>query len=135
MKEHKLQAIRRISQRGLTLVELMIVITIIGILAGAITFGIFSSSAKAQVKAAEIACTNFRSAVHKYRMSKPEAECPTPEKLKAEKEIDTTVSTKDPWGTSYKIVCDTDEIYAISFGPDKKEGTEDDIRVPAKGSK
>ena len=126
----KRRAARRAASRGLTLVELIIVITIIGSLMGVIAFAVFSQAAKAKVETARIACTQFRQSVLSYKQSQTDVDCPTPEQLKAEKVIDKTTNIKDPWGMTYKIACDGDEIAVISFGPDKKEGTEDDIRVP-----
>ena len=36
----------------------------------------------------------------------------------------------DAWEGPYKIVCDDESLTVISYGPDKKEGTADDIHVP-----
>ena len=36
----------------------------------------------------------------------------------------------DAWDDPYRIVCEDDETTVVSAGPDKKEGTADDIRVP-----
>jgi len=36
----------------------------------------------------------------------------------------------DPWETPYAIRCNDEDLYIVSFGPDKKEGTADDIRIP-----
>ena len=33
-------------------------------------------------------------------------------------------------GQPYKVSCEQDEITCTSAGPDRKEGTEDDIHVP-----
>ena len=41
-----------------------------------------------------------------------------------------TSKITDAWETQFKIVCDDDSVTVISFGPDKKEGTADDIRIP-----
>jgi general secretion pathway protein G len=48
-----------------------------------------------------------------------------------DKQIDTASKTDDPWGTAYKIACTEDEVTVSSSGPDKKEGTADDIIVPS----
>jgi len=37
-------------------------------------------------------------------------------------------STKDPWGHPYKLVTEGSRFYVISFGPDGREGTPDDVR-------
>jgi len=49
-----------------------------------------------------------------------------------DKEIDRSSKTTDPWDQPYKIKCDGDETYVSSSGPDKKDGTADDIVVPGK---
>jgi general secretion pathway protein G len=120
----------RAASRGLTLVELIIVITIIGVLMGAIAIGIFAQKKKADKGTAEIMCKNLRTSALSFKSTHPDVDCPSPEQLKAEKEIDSTANLKDPWGQPYKLSCDTDEIVCVSSGPDKKEGTDDDVRVP-----
>ncbi len=121
---------RRAVARGLTLVELVIVITIIGVLTAAISIGVLNAQKKANVGAAKTACSTIRSATQMWRASNPSQDCPTVDQLKSEKDLDTGFSLKDPWGGLYKVTCDTDEITCTSPGPDRKEGTDDDIHVP-----
>ena len=52
------------------------------------------------------------------------------EQLRAEKELSATSKITDPWDTPYQIRCAEDETYVLSYGPDKKEGTADDIKIP-----
>jgi general secretion pathway protein G len=66
-----------------------------------------------------------------WKAVNPGADCATVEQLKAEKDLDSAFNLKDPWGNPFKVSCDADEITCTSAGPDKKEGTEDDIHVPA----
>ena len=49
--------------------------------------------------------------------------------LGADADSDSAGDTEDPWGQPYNIICDGDDITVTSPGPDKKEGTEDDIVV------
>jgi prepilin-type N-terminal cleavage/methylation domain-containing protein len=122
--------------RGLTLVELLITISLLGLLMSAIAVAVFHQHVKAQIKTAAIACANLRSVVQASLATEPEsAECPTPVSLKASHEIDTAASTDDPWGTEYRIECRPEEIIASSAGPDRAFGTEDDIRVPGPRSR
>jgi hypothetical protein len=57
-------------------------------------------------------------------------ECLTVQRLKDEHEIAQSSSVNDAWGTPFKIVCDDEETRIISFGPDRREGTPDDIVAP-----
>ena len=102
--------IHRAASRGLTLVELVIVITIIGVLTAAISIGVLKAQKSANVGSAKTACSTIRQ-THV-----------APACLLG--------SLKDPWGNLYKVSCDQDEISCTSAGPDRKEGTEDDIHVP-----
>ena len=124
------RAIRRAASRGLTLVELVIVITLIGVLAGAIAVGVLKAQKGANINLAKTACDTVRNQTMQWKAAHPTEDCPTLDQLKAEKDLDTTFSVKDPWGTPYKLSCDSDEITCSSAGPDRKEGTDDDIRVP-----
>jgi len=125
-----IRAARRAASRGLTLVELIIVITIIGVLTAAISVGVVQSQKKANLNLASIACNNVRDATIKWRAWHPGEDCPTMDQLKSEKVLDTGFNVKDPWGKPYGLSCDADEITCTSAGPDRKEGTEDDIHVP-----
>ena len=124
------RAIRRAASRGLTLVELVIVITIIGVLTAAISIGVLKAQKSANVGSAKTACSTIRQATMQWKAVNPSSDCATGDQLKAEKDLDTGFSLKDPWGNLYKVSCDQDEISCTSAGPDRKEGTEDDIHVP-----
>jgi general secretion pathway protein G len=120
----------RVGARGLTLVELVIVITIIGVLTAAISIGVLQAQKRANMGAAKTACNTVRQATMQWMAVHPGLDCPTVEQLKLEKDLDTGFSARDPWGGGYKVACDADEITCTSPGPDKKEGTDDDIHVP-----
>ncbi len=127
---HIKRAIRRGSSRGLTLVELVIVITLIGVLTAAISVGVMKAQKSGNIGAAKTACDTIRNATMQWKAIHPNEDCPTVDQLKAEKDLDTGFSLKDPWGSPYKVSCDSDEITCTSAGPDRKEGTEDDIHRP-----
>ena len=129
-RSHFIRATRRAASRGLTLVELVIVITIIGVLTAAISIGVLQAGKKANVGAAKTACNTVRQATMQWKAVHPTEDCPTVEQLKTDRDLDTGFSLKDPWGGAFKLNCDNDEITCTSPGPDRKEGTEDDIHVP-----
>src|SRR5580693_7806826 len=130
MRSITVKKLRRAGSRGLTLVELVIVITIIGVLTAAISVGVVAAKKKADIGTAKTACTSVRSATLLWRDSHPSEDCPTVDQLRQEKFLDTGFSVKDAWGNPFKLACETDEIVCTTAGPDRKEGTEDDIRVP-----
>ena len=122
--------ISRATKRGLTLVELVIVITIIGVLTAAISVGVMKAKKTADIGAAKTACSTAKSASILWRNAHPDQDCPTIDQLKKERFLDTGFTPKDSWGNPFKLSCDTDEITCSTAGPDRKEGTEDDIIVP-----
>jgi general secretion pathway protein G len=130
VKKRTSAAVRRAVARGLTLVELVIVITIIGVLTAAISIGVLQAQKRANLGAAKTACSTIRSATMQWKAVNPSQDCPTVDQLKTEKDLDTGFSIKDPWGNLYKVSCEADEINCTSAGPDRKEGTDDDIHVP-----
>src|SRR5205807_2471865 len=115
---------------GLTLVEMMVVIALIGVLTAAIAIGVLQAQKRASIGAAKTACNTIRDATIQWRAVHPGEDCPTVDQLKKEKILDTGFNVKDPWNTAFKLACDSDEITCTSPGPDRKEGTEDDIQVP-----
>jgi general secretion pathway protein G len=125
-----IKTMRRAASRGLTLVELVIVITLIGVLTGAIAVGVLKAQKSANVGAAKTACDTIRTQTMQWKATHPTEDCPTVEQLKTERDLDTGFSLKDPWGSPYKVSCDSDEITCTSAGPDRKEGTDDDIHRP-----
>jgi len=130
MRKPRFRTMRRAAERGLTLVELVIVITIIGVLTAAISVGVMKAKKTADIGTAKTACNSVKSATLLWKNTHPEADCPTIEQLKKEKFLDTGFTVKDAWGNPFKVACDTDEITCSTAGPDRTEGTEDDIIVP-----
>ncbi len=124
------RAAPRATSRGLTLVELIVVITIIGVLTAAISVGVMSAKKSADLKLAKTACNTIRDATIQWKAVHAGEDCPTIDQLKKEKILDTGFSVKDPWGIAFKLACDTDEITCTSAGPDRKDGTDDDLHVP-----
>ena len=121
----------RETQRGMTMLEIMIVLAIIGLVMSVVGVGVYSNWKKAQIKIARVAVNEIASKSVQY-MTDNSNECP--------KSIDDLVAQKympkkqkDPWNRDYILRCpgtiNTDGIDVISLGPDGQEGTPDDIKA------
>ncbi len=118
--------LRRARRRqGMTLVEIMAVLVIIAMVAGAVGFAVLPTIQKARIKSTRNDAKAITSAAVLY-MSDTDG-CPTVQDLLEEKILDKNKSTKDAWDNDFSIECDEDGPVAISAGPDKQMGTDDDI--------
>jgi general secretion pathway protein G len=129
MPTMKLQNLRRAASRGVTLIEILIVLAIVGLIAGGVAVVAVPKYQESQKNQAKIDARTIHPVAEKYKVDHPGV-CPTVEQLRAEKELSAASKITDPWDSPYKIVCGDDDIYVTSFGPDKKENTNDDIRIP-----
>jgi general secretion pathway protein G len=125
-----LGAAGRALARGVTLVEVLIVVAIMSMIAAGVVVAVIPKFKDAQVKTAENSAREIRNAVTRWKATRGGEDCPTVSQLVQDKEIDTAAKVDDPWGSAYKIQCAEDEVIVVSSGPDKKDGTQDDISVP-----
>ena len=116
--------------RGVTLIEVMIVVVILGLIAGGVAIAVLPRMREAQVKTTKTSATTLRQAAERWRTDHASDQCPTAVMLVQEKAIDSASKITDAWDAPFKITCEEDETIISSAGPDKKEGTQDDIRVP-----
>jgi general secretion pathway protein G len=117
-------------QQGFTLIEVMIVILIIGLIAGAVGFGVVPKMKKAKIETAKMLVGKISQAAA-MSLSAPGGTCPKGiDDLVAQGDL-TKSQAKDPWGTPFIFRCpgtkEPDGVDVASPGPDKKPGTEDDI--------
>ena len=129
------EALRRVSlarrhTAGVTLVEVLIVVAIMALLASGVTFAILPKYKEAQVSTARTSAQVMRRAVQDWQRVNNEVTCPTVSQLVEGKHIDSGADVDDPWGMPWALVCTDDEAFVQSNGPDKKQGTADDISVP-----
>jgi general secretion pathway protein G len=126
----KSRVARRALARGVTLIEVRIVVVILGLIAGGVAVAVFPKFKEAQVKTTRTSAMELRRAAETWRATHASDQCPTVQNLQADKAIDSASKATDAWDDPYKIACEDDETIVTSYGPDKKEGTADDIRVP-----
>lgn len=124
-----LRRVRRALSRGVTLIEILIVLAIVGLIAGGVAVVAVPKYQESQKNQAKIDARTIHPVAEKYKVDHP-GQCPTVEQLRAEKELSAASKITDPWDTPYKIVCGDEDLMVVSFGPDKKENTNDDIRIP-----
>lgn len=118
--------------RGVTLVEILIVLAIVGLIAGGVAVFAVPKFKEASIKSSKIDAQTLQPIADKYRADHPGDECPTVQLLKDKKEISGTSKVTDAWEHAYIVECETDETYIRSWGPDGKANTQDDIVVPEK---
>ena len=117
---------RATRKEGMTLIEIMIVITIFAMIAGGVAVALLPQLDKARVKSSKTDAQALRSAVMLYVADNPR-ECPTVEDLISERYLDGSRRTADAWDTDFQITCEDGDIAVISAGPDLEFNTEDDI--------
>jgi general secretion pathway protein G len=138
--EHPLPA-RVHSARGFTLIEIMVVITILGILAALIVPRVVGRTDDARVAAARQDIAQIMGALKLYRLDngryptteqglralieKPAAE-PMPNNWKQGGYLERSSLPKDPWGKEYQYISPglRGEIDVFSFGRDGQSGGE-----------
>ncbi|XXT19785.1 prepilin-type N-terminal cleavage/methylation domain-containing protein [Sorangium sp. So ce1128] len=114
--------------RGVTLIEVLIVVTIMAVIAGGATLALWPRLEAARVKSAYTGTSVIKTAADQYQNLGAGGEgCPTIQALVSAKQIDAN-KTDDPWGQPYRIKCEEGEVRVFSVGKDKKENTPDDIR-------
>jgi general secretion pathway protein G len=128
-------------ERGFTLVELMVVIVLIGLLAGTVTVAVWPVLFKGKAEAARSQLKSFAEALEFYRMQQhrypdsldalvqadPEHGYPTGY-LKNTREL-----PLDPWDEEFLYQGNVESFRVWSKGPDLVDGTDDDIVEEAEG--
>ncbi len=120
------RALRRYAQRGMTLIEIMIVVVIMGLIASAVGLGVFSQARKARVETATTEVRTIEHAVQLWQQDHPNG-CPTVSQLQADRVLNDRTRSKDPWDNDYIVTCENGDVTVRSKGPDGQEGTDDDI--------
>jgi general secretion pathway protein G len=128
VKNGHIRVLRRAAARGVTLVEVLIVVAIMAVISGGVTLVAFPLYKEARIKTAITGCQTVKQAADLYQNLDGVADqCPTIQELITSKKIDGKHSD-DPWGMPYRIDCSEGEIRVYSNGNDRKPGTPDDLR-------
>jgi general secretion pathway protein G len=124
---------KRALRRGVTLVEVLIVVAIMAVIAGGATIMVFPRLKEARIKNALIGCGTIKKAAELHMNTGGGDGCPTIQELVSAKMIDGS-KTDDPWGKPYKIACAEGEVKVTSSGNDQQDNTPDDIHDAMKDS-
>ncbi len=118
------------SQRGMTLIEIMVVIAIIGMVASAVGFGVTKFFSDAKEKSATIQLEKVATVLTQYQLLEDEypssLEDLTKKGKKGQAGYLEQSNLKDPWKTKLIYSVSGDTFKLCSAGPDKREGTDDD---------
>ncbi|MBI5094902.1 MAG: type II secretion system protein GspG [Candidatus Hydrogenedentes bacterium] len=116
---------------GFTLIELMLVMVIIGILAGMVVMNFSGYGESARIKAAHGDILTYSSALDLYALQNNDKYPPALKNLVGGKKNYVKEIKKDPWGSDYVYVTPgkhhKDSYDIFSSGPDRQPGTPDDI--------
>src|SRR6476620_3249781 len=97
------------SRRGVTLVEVLIVVAIIAMVASGVAVFALPRYKEAQIKSAETGARVIRGAIQNWQRINNESTCPTISQLVQEKQLDSASNTADPWGEQYQLSCTDDD--------------------------
>ncbi|MCA9719419.1 MAG: type II secretion system protein GspG [Myxococcales bacterium] len=116
------------ASRGMTLIEILVVLAIIGLIVGGVSVMAFGQLEKAQLKNTGSEVIQIQSHCQMYMMQQ-QNKCPTSMSDLKAAGITSRVK-KDAWGNDYVIMCpgEHDRCDVKSWGPDGADGTEDDIK-------
>ncbi|MDO8527619.1 MAG: type II secretion system major pseudopilin GspG [Deltaproteobacteria bacterium] len=140
-------AVRSTNNKGMTLIEIMVVITIMGVIAAMVTVNVMGNLEKAKIKTAATLMKSVEQALETYHLDNGGYPS-TDQGLSALVDSGGGGSgdakrfqpggylkggkiPKDPWGKELSYISPGSQgqpYEIISSGPDKQEGTDDDIK-------
>ena len=124
MSAKRIRKFGKAAARGMTLIEIMVVLVILGLIAGAIGYNVFGQLKEAQIKTAYLDLQKISDAVDLYRVENNNA---LPENLQQLVPKFVPSIRKDPWGNDYAFIRAGEGYEVYSYGPDKVQGGGDDI--------
>ena len=124
--QNRIECLRRARRsRGMTLIEIMVVLVILGLIAGAIGYNVFGQLREAQIKTAKLDLQSISNGVDLYHVETGQ----WPEGLQQLVPKFVREIHKDPWGTDYAFARAGDGYDVYSYGPDRAQGGGDDISI------
>ena len=129
-------------QRGMTLIEIMVVVIILGTIASLVAVNVMSRMEDARIQLAKVQMSNIKSALDLFKLDSgfyPDSEQglnalvmpPTtgrqPNNYHPGGYLKDSKIPLDPWGNPYGYVSQGGMIQIFSNGPDGQPGTADDI--------
>jgi general secretion pathway protein G len=122
------RSMSRAAARGVTLVEVLIVVSIMAVISGGAVVLAFPLYNEAKIKTAVVSAKEIKKAAQLYmEMDSTNDACPTIQDLITAKRVDSK-SADDPWNKPFRVVCAEGEIHVHSSGKDRKENSPDDLR-------
>jgi general secretion pathway protein G len=133
---------QNMNMKGFTLIEVMVVLFIIAAMAAVVAPQIFGTQDRADLKKAAIDIQQLESALEMYRLQTNDfptteqglealVQAPTIDPIPRNYPENGVIRRlpEDPWGNPYVLLSpgEVGQYDIYSFGPDKLEGTEDDI--------
>lgn len=118
--------------KGFTLIELILVVIIIGILAGIVVVNYHGRVQEAQIGKTKADIELYRSAIDLYALDHGDTFPTSLNDLMGGKRDYVREMRRDPWNNDYVYLCpgkkhkNSYDLY--SKGPDRTDGTEDDIQ-------
>ena len=135
MFARKFKKARRVAQRGMTLLEIMIVLAILALVMGLVVGPrVMKMFGESKVDIAKMTVNKYANEAYpSWSTSHTDKACPG-----ALTELNEYMNNKDikgPWGNDYKMFCGQNlpagakgGLAVMSAGEDGKEGTEDDVK-------
>jgi len=125
MQKTKKQQRRR--NRGMTLIEIMVVITILGLIAAAVGVAVIPQLNQARIDRAKLDIRNIQNAMKLY-YTKKGSYPDTATGLRGLVEMQALESIpRDPWNNEYTYLKEGNNPVITSYGPDGTSGGGDDI--------
>lgn len=120
---------RRHARRGVTVTELALIMAAVGLIIGAFALVAGARQSVDDEQAAEKAARHILSAVESWKADHGDLGCPTLSQLVEDDHLDADARMDDPWGSRYRVLCESRELEVRSSGKDGRTDTDDDVSV------